>query len=160
MKNLLVKYILREDNHVDPNFTYLTYGDSGNKAIQIQKTIKPGSYVFFHTSYNGKAYITAYFYVERVLNKDDNPAEIAALITDSKVDEVIILGSRERSKILTYPLPFDQSLAEELTSLKIGEDKFTGNLSELQTISNSTRTHRRLSNPDVELLLEKCINRG
>lgn len=35
MNNLLVKYILREDNHVDPNFTYLTYGDSGNKAIQI-----------------------------------------------------------------------------------------------------------------------------
>lgn len=98
--------------------------------------------------------------MERVLNKNDNPAEIATLITDSKVDEVIILGSRERSKILTYPLPFDQSLAEELTSLKIGEDKFTGNLSELQTISNSTRSHRRLSNPDVELLLEKCINRG
>lgn len=160
MKNLLIKYILREDNHVDPNFTYLTYGDSGNRAIQIQKTIKPGSFVFFHTSYNGKAYITAYFYVERVLKKDDNPAEIAALNTDSKVDEVIILGSRERSKILTYPLPFDQTLAEQLTSLKIGEEKFTGNLSELQTISNSTRSHRILSNTDVELLLEKCLNRG
>jgi hypothetical protein len=160
MNNLLVKYILREDNHVDPNFTYLTYGDSGNKGIQIQKTVKPGSYVFFHTSYNGKAYITAYFYIERILNKNDNPAEIAALKTDSKADEVIILGSRERSKILTYPLPFDQALAEQLTSLKISEVKFTGNRSELQTISNSTRSHRRLSNVDVELLLGKCLNRG
>lgn len=123
MKNLLVKYIFREDNHVDPNFTYLTYGDSGNKAIQISKTVVPGSYVFFHTSYNGKAYITAYFFVERILNKDDSQAEIAALKTDSKVDEIIILGSREKSKILTYPLPFDRNLAKKITSLKIGEDK-------------------------------------
>lgn len=160
MKNLLVKYILREDNHVDPNFTYLTYGDSGKKATQILKIVEPGSYVFFHTSYNGKAYITAYFYVERVLNKNDNPAEIAMLITDSREDEVIILGSRERSKILTYPLPFNQTLAEKLTSLKIGEEKFIGNLSELQAISNSTRSHRKLSRTDVELLLEKCLNRG
>jgi hypothetical protein len=160
MKNLLVKYILREDNHVDPNFTYLTYGDSGNRGIQIIKNVEPDSYVFFHTSYNGKGYITAYFYVERVLTKNDNPAEIATLSTDSKVDEVIILGSRERSKILTYPLPFDQALAEELFSLKIAEDRFGRNQTEIQTISNATRSHRVLSKGDVELLLKKCLNRG
>lgn len=30
MSNLIIKYIFREDKHVDPNFTYLTYGKSGN----------------------------------------------------------------------------------------------------------------------------------
>ena len=35
MKSLLIKYIFREDNHVDPNFTHLTYGDSGQRGEQI-----------------------------------------------------------------------------------------------------------------------------
>ncbi|MEH7226661.1 hypothetical protein V7112_22925 [Bacillus sp. JJ1566] len=160
MKNLLIKYIFRGDNHVDPNFTFLTYGDSGSRASQISNTVESGSYVFFHTSFDRKAYITAYFYVERILNKNDNPAEIATLNTDSKADDVIILGSRERSKILTFPLPFDRTLAEQLTSLKIGEDRFKGNLTELQVISNSTRSHRRLSNTDTDFLLKQCLNRG
>jgi hypothetical protein len=160
MGNLLIKYIFREDNHVDPNFTYLTYGDSGSRGSQISSTISPGSYVFFHTSYNGKGYITAYFYVERVLTKEENDAEIASLLTDSKVDDVVILGSRERSKILTYPLPFDRNLAVELTSLGIESARFDNGQSELQTISNATRTHRELSDVDVEILLNKCLNLG
>lgn len=160
MGNLLVKYIFREDNHVDPNFTYLTYGDSGNRGVQIMNTISSGDYMFFHTSFNGKAYITAYYYVEKVLNRDENEAEITCLKTDSRVDDVVILGSRERSKILTYPLPFERQLAEELISLGIDSSRFNTGQSELQTISNSTRTHRDLSNTDVELLLRKCSRLG
>jgi hypothetical protein len=160
MKHLLIKYIFREDNHVDPNFTYLTYGDSGNKGIQIQNTITPGSYVFFHTSLDGKAYITGYFYVEKILTKEEHPAEIATLTTHSKYDDVIILGSRERSKILSYPLRFNKPLALQLKSLKINDDRFNDNTSELATISSATRSHRWLSDQDVELLLSKCLYRG
>ncbi|WP_080848630.1 hypothetical protein [Cytobacillus gottheilii] len=160
MANLLIKYISREDNHVDPNFTYLTYGDSGTRGSQIINSVLPSSYVFFHTSFNGKGYITAYFYVERILTRGENGAEIASLVTDSKVDDVVILGSRERSKILTYPLPFERGLAVELTSLGIDSTRFDSGQSELQTISNATRTHRELSAVDVELLLNKCLNLG
>jgi hypothetical protein len=160
MSHLFIKYIFREDKHVDPNFTYLTYGDSGNKGIQIQKTLIPGSYVFFHTSFDGKAYITGYFYVEKILSKDEQPAEIATLSTNSKYDDVIILGNRDRSKILSYPLRFDKVLALELKSLNIEEDRFNDQTSELATISSATRTHRKLSNQDVELLLAKCMYRG
>jgi hypothetical protein len=160
MNHLLIKYIFREDNHVDPNFTYLTYGDSGNKGTQIQKTLIPGSYVFFHTSFEGKAYITGYFYVEKILSKDEHPVEIATLSTHSKYDDVIILGNRERSKILSYPLRFDKELALQLKSLKMAEDRFKDNTSELATISSATRSHRGLSDQDVERLLAKCMYRG
>jgi hypothetical protein len=160
MNHLLIKYIFREDNHVDPNFTYLTYGDSGNKGIQIQNTLVPGSFVFFHTSFDGKAYITGYFYVEKILSKYEHPAEIATLSTHSKYDDVIILGNRERSKILSYPLRFDKALALQLKSLKMDEDRFNDNTSELATISSATRSHRGLSDQDVERLLAKCLYRG
>lgn len=36
MNNLLMKNILREDNHFDPNFTYLKFCYSGKKAKYIQ----------------------------------------------------------------------------------------------------------------------------
>lgn len=160
MRNLLVKYILREDGHIDPNFTYLTYGDSGNKGKQILNNVEPGSYVFFHTSYNGKGYITAYFYVEHVLTQDKNNSQISALITDSKIDDVVIIGSRDRSKILTYPLPFDQNLVEQLPSLDIKVERFKSEQTELKIISDATRTHRVLSGKDLEVLLSKCLNRG
>lgn len=160
MKSLLVKYILREDKHVDPNFTYLTYGDSGQKGTQIVNNIEAGSYVFFHTSYNGKAYITAYFYIEKVLTKENNPAEINSLHTDSKVDEVVILGNRDRSKILTYPLPFDKDLATKLKTLNIEEDRFNSEQTELKVISDATRTHRVLFEEEVEYLLGECLDRG
>jgi hypothetical protein len=160
MNHLLIKYIFREDNHVDPNFTYLTYGDSGNKGTQIQKTLIPGSYVIFHTSFDGKAYITGYFYVEKILSKDEHLSEIAKLSTHSKYDDVIILGNRERSKILTYPLRFDKALVVKLKSLNIDKYRFNDHTSELATISSATRSHRKLSNQDVELLIEKCMYRG
>lgn len=162
MGNLLIKYIYREDNHVDPNFTYLTYGDSDKTKVGlIQNCVEPGSYVFFHTSYNNKAYITAYFYVERVLTKERHQPEIHCLRTDSSVDEVVILGSRERSKILTYPLPFDKNAVDNLESLNIDWSKVeNGEQTELQTISNSTRMHRQLRDQEVQWLLNVCRNRG
>ncbi|MEZ2661481.1 hypothetical protein [Aneurinibacillus aneurinilyticus] len=162
MDHLLIKYILREDNHVDPNFTYLTYGDSNTRKVtQIKNTLQCGSYVFFHTSYNQQEYITAYFYVEKILTKDEHSSEINSLNTDSKVDDIVIIGSRERSKILTYPLPFDKNVIENLKSLDIDWGKVKrGEQSELKTISDSTRSHRKLTEAEKEWLINKCHNRG
>jgi hypothetical protein len=39
MKHLPIKYISRKDKHVDPNFTYLTYGD-GSRGVQIRNTLQ------------------------------------------------------------------------------------------------------------------------
>jgi hypothetical protein len=161
MKHLLIKYISRKDNHVDPNFTYLTYGDSGKRGVQIKKALTPGSFVFFHTSFEDKEYITAFFYVEKILTKDENHVEIDCLKSDSRTDEVIILGNRDRSKILTCPLAFDKQVVENLKSLNINWAKVeAGEQSALKTISDSTRTHRELTHSEIEWLLSECIHRG
>lgn len=34
--------------HLDPDFDHLTYGDSGQKAQQIQETLRPGDYAVFY----------------------------------------------------------------------------------------------------------------
>ncbi|MBW7453309.1 hypothetical protein ACFOLF_06200 [Paenibacillus sepulcri] len=163
MKHLLIKYVQPEDinNHVDPNFTYLTYGDSGSRGAILRNKIEIGSYIFFHTSYNQKEYLTAYFYVEKLLTKEKNQAEIANLIADSKNDDVVIIGNREHSKILSYPLPFDKRIVIKLKSLNIDFGKVErGEQSELKTISDSTRTHRELSEEEVDWLISECSNRG
>lgn len=69
-------------------------------------------------------------------------------------------SSRDRSKVLTYPLPFNVNLAAKLPSLKIDKEKFTTEQTELQVISSATRTHRVLSEQDVEYLLRECLNIG
>ncbi|MFG1735352.1 hypothetical protein [Paenibacillus sp. 843] len=161
MRHLLIKYISREDNHVDPNFTWLTYGDSGNKGVQIKNTLTPGSYVFFHTSYANSAYITAYFYVEKILTKGDNRQEIECLKADSRFDEVVIIGSRTHSKILTFPISFDKKVVDKLRSLNINWNWVESNQqTELKTISDSTRSHREISDEEVEWLLSQCKCRG
>ncbi|WP_427036600.1 hypothetical protein [Cytobacillus pseudoceanisediminis] len=162
MKHLLIKYIHREDNHVDPNFTFLTYGDSDiRKVAQIKNTLQPGSFVFFHTSYNKKEYITAYFYLEKILIKEKHPAEINNLKTDSSVDDIVIIGSREHSKILTYPLPFDKKVVDNLQSLNIDWGKVErGEQTELKTISDATRNHRELTEVEKEWLVKECLFRG
>lgn len=90
-----------------------------------------------------------------------NAEEIRSLITDSSNDEIVILGSRERSKIFTHPLPFDKKVVENLQSLSIDWGIVErGEQSELKTISNSTRTHRELLSSEVKWLLGQCSNRG
>ncbi|WP_258297706.1 hypothetical protein [Paenibacillus peoriae] len=164
MGSLLIKYKQPKEikNHVDPNFTFLTYGDSDSTKIQtIKRSISAGSHVFFHTSYKDQAFITAYYYVERVLTKVENANELDCLRTDSRHDEIVILGSRERSKILTFPLPFDKRVVDNLPSLNIDWSHVTsGRQSELKTISDPTRAHRELSAAEVDWLLGECKYRG
>lgn len=159
MNHLLVKYIYREGKLADPSFTHLTYGDT-DKANQLIKA-QPGSYVFFHTSYDGKPYITAYFYVERVLTKEKNQTEISLLPTGACEDSVVIFGSRMKSKILTIPLLFDEKVLKHLPSLDIDTSDYSqGSRSWLATLSSPTRQHRPLRDGEVEWLLEKCRFRG
>lgn len=161
-KNILIKYTHRGKGHVDPNFTHLVYGDSGKRAVRLRNIVSEGSLVFFHTSIGGNDYITGYFQTEKVLNRGQDDLEIDQLPSDidAKVDEILIIGKREGSKILTSPLLFDKKLAMQLTSLGITEAHFEGSVSELSALTSATREHRELSTIDAEILKQKCVGRG
>lgn len=166
MEHLLITYSsdCAKNGHIDPNFTQLIYGDSSIEGNVIKKHLEPGSYVFFNTNINGERYITAYFYAERILNINDNKVEIDALSCSAKEDEVVIIGSRLFSKILTIPLKLDKELLMDLKSFNIDNnyfiDKKVAGYSELQAISHKTYNNKLLSDEDKDLLLEKCKNRG
>ena len=166
MEHLLITYSsdCAKNGHIDPNFTKLIYGDSKHEGNVIKNHLQPGSYVFYNTNINGSRYITAYFYVEKILNENDNKAEIDALNCSANEDEVVIIGSRLFSKILTLPLKLDKQLLVDLKSFKIDNDYFQDKASngykELQAISHKTYNNKLLSDGDKDLLLEKCKNRG
>lgn len=159
-KHILIKYV-QMDKHVDPNFTYLAYGDSNKRGTRLDNIVSIGSYAFFHTSIGSSEYLTGYFKIEKILHKGKDDIEIETLPFDAKVDDIIIIGSRADSKILTLPLLFDKKLAVEVTSLGVTSQRFTEtDASELSVISNATREHRELSQFDTEFLIRKCEGRG
>lgn len=166
MKHLLVVYSsdCAKNGHVDPDFTSLVYGDSNGNGKIILNNLQAGSYVFFHTNIGGEKYITAYFYVEKILDKVNNKFEIEGLKSDAKSDDVIIMGSRVHSKILTIPLKLDRALLLELESFNLDEsyfnEKINNGYSELEAISHKTFNFKLLSEKDKENLFEKCLNRG
>lgn len=158
--NLLIKYVLREDGHIDPNFTMLVYGDSGSRAQRLKNTLRIGSHVFFHTKIGTGDYVTAYFWVSCILERGLHDKEIQALGCDAAVDDIVILGDRNKSKILTAPLQLDKKLILQLGSLDVPEERFETGRTELSVVASATREHRELSNTDVQLLLKCCKNRG
>jgi len=161
--NLLIPYV-HLYNHPDPLFEEFTYGDGGTRARKLKKDLKKGDYVFFHTSINGKKYITAYYVVERVLDtveaakdrnitsKYKNPhlKDLKSGKIPPNEDNVILFGDPITSRILKRPLLFNKSLAETL-SLGI---KFPKEKTETQTIGSATRAWRRLKDTDVKILLD------
>ena len=159
-KGILIKYIHRED-HIDPNYTHLVYGDSDKRAARLKNIVDKDSTIFFQTTIDGKAYITGCFVVEKILKAGEDDEEIKTLDCDAKYDSLIVIGSRKESKILTSPLCLDKKLVNELKSLEITEDRFTNsNSTELSVISSATREHRVLSEMDVKILKDKCKLRG
>lgn len=167
-QHLLITYIYNED-HVDPSFTKLTYGDEFPKASRLENLVVDedgqGSYIFFHTTISDSRYITAYFYVKQILVKGVDDDEIHKLgsytnINGVIVDDVIVVADRDKSKILTTPLLFDKKLALELHSLGFTDVEFQKGLSQLKTISDKTRYPRFLFNNDVSLLISKCDKKG
>lgn len=102
-KGVLIKYKHRGEGHVDPDFNYLVYGDTGIRATRLRNIVSVDSFIFFHTSISQNDYITGYFQVEKILEKGHDDQEIKNLPCDAKVDDIIIIGKREASKILTSP---------------------------------------------------------
>ena len=166
MEHILITYSAEcaGKGHVDPNFTQLAYGNNDRNGDIVKKHIKPGSYIFFNARIDQKRYITAYFEVEKILVKGQQDSEISALQCDARVDEVIIIGDRNRSKILTAPLLLDRELIGKLTSY--GADgayfntKLAAGCSELEAIKDKTLNPKIITEQEKELLIDLCMNRG
>jgi len=170
--HLLIPYVYLYD-HDDPLFEEFTYGDVGWRARKLKNELKRGEYVFFHTSYGGKKYITAYYVTDRALDtteaskdrnihsKYENPhiLEFQAGERTDEDDDVILFGDPITSKELERPLVFDKNLAGKL-SLDI---EFPKGRTETQAIGSATRAWRELTDKDVDTLLkaiEKCEKEG
>lgn len=163
MNHLIVTYSLEcaEKGHIDPNFTMLTYGDSDIKGKKIQDNLEVGSYIFFNTRIGDSRYITGYYYVEKILSKyKGQENEINNLNCHAKYDDVVVIGSRDKSKILTCPLLLDKSLVKRLESFDADENYFASKKSDLEAIKDKTLNHRILSEEDKEVLMNLCKNRG
>lgn len=166
--NLLVPYI-NILGHEDPLFKEYTYGDAGSRARKLKTCLNRGDYVFFHHTYMGKKYITAYYVVDRVISVQDiiqdknllakyrNPHIIEYLSgkTKDKRDNVVLFGDPILSKILEKPLLFNRALAQRL-SLNI---PFSIIRTDTQSIGSATRNWRNLTNDDVNTLLD-AINKN
>lgn len=150
--------------HVDPNFTQLVYGDSNHRGNIIKNHLNGGSYIFFNARIGNKRYITAYFYVEKVLLKGVHDAEIDCLNCSAKEDDVIVVGSRLFSKILTIPLDFDRNLIGKIKSYGADdsyfESKQSAGIQELEAIKDKTLNPKMITEEEKEMLIELCKNRG
>ncbi|MCX7425868.1 MAG: endonuclease NucS [Planctomycetia bacterium] len=160
--NLLIPYI-RLPDHNDPLFQEFTYGDRDQRARRL-RDLKAGDHIFFHTTIGGKKCITACYTVARVMDTRDvvkdpnlvskykNP-HIARWIESNQSpaqDDTMVFGDPITSRILVKPLPFDKKLASGL-SLNI---PFPEGRSENQAVGSATRSWRKLTAKDVEVLQE------
>lgn len=163
--NLLVTYKPLH-NHLDPDFSEYSYGESGARARNMKKDLRLGDYVFFHTTINFERFITAYYVVDRVLDttiacqdkaivtKYNNPHIVEHLAgkrpLKRKDDDVVLFGDSIRSYELEKHLPFNKALAKRL-SLNI---QFNSDRSENQIITSATRAHRQLTDKDKNILIK------
>lgn len=162
MEHMIVTYSIKcaENGHIDPNFTQLVYGSSGKNGNSLQRHIKQGSYIFFNTRIGDKRYVTAYFYIEKILTRNTNINEIKVLNCDAKDDDIIFIGSRNFSKILTIPLLLDKDLLLKLKSYKATEEYFETKSSELEAIKDKTLNPTVITEEEKELLLQLCEKLG
>lgn len=166
MEHILITYSAEcaAEGHVDPNFTQLVYGNSGKNGDILKKHIKAGSFIFFNAKIGGSRYITAYFEVEKVLIKGTHDSEINALQCDATVDQVVLIGDRCRSKILTAPLLLDTELLGKLHSYGADDNYFNKKImlgcSELEAIKDKTLNPKVITEQEKELLINLCMKRG
>lgn len=162
MEHMVVTYSAEcaEGGHIDPNFTQLVYGNSGKNGNSLKKHIKEGSYIFFNARIGDRRYITAYFYIEKVLLKGTNDNEINALNCSAKDDLVVFIGNRNFSKVLTIPLLLDKDLLLKLKSYKATEDYFKTKSSELEAIKDKTLNPTVITEGEKELLINLCRDKG
>ena len=160
--HLLIPYIYLR-NEEDPNFHEFTYGDINWRGRKLQRDVKPGEYIFFHTSIGGKKYITAYFVVDRVFptseacrnkminDKFNNPHMVKWRTGSRSENDVIVFGDPITSRLLDKPLLFDRRLSRKL-SFCIA---FPKGRTETQAIGSATRQWRKLFDRDIAILLSE-----
>lgn len=171
MNHLIISYSQEcaFNGHIDPNFTKLVYGDSlgqGGRGNVINEYIMPGSFIFFNTRIENTdyRYITAYYYVEKILRRCENDKEIEMLNCSASNDDIIVIGNRYFSKILTIPLLFNKTLIQKIPSFNATdeyfEEKEQNGRSELQAIADKTLHPHRIDDNEKEILLKECEKRG
>ncbi|OIJ20768.1 hypothetical protein BKP45_08185 [Anaerobacillus alkalidiazotrophicus] len=69
MASYLIGYIdpRRNEGHEDPYFSEYTYGDFKLNGKKLRENVKPGDFLFFHTTMRKKRYLTSFYEVEIVL---------------------------------------------------------------------------------------------
>ncbi|GAK03136.1 hypothetical protein JCM19037_1431 [Geomicrobium sp. JCM 19037] len=158
--NIFIKYKELE-KHADPDFTHLTYGDADNlRGANTKKNAKIGSYAFFHTSIGDQEYITAYYLIDKILERGADGKRIDQLNSAAKVDHIVLVGDRNKSKILSTPLALDRKLIKDLPSLGITENYLDNSKTELFGISSKTRNHRTISDKEANHIIQLCKNKG
>jgi len=190
-KNMLYRYLIddvkRKQNwiHPDPLFQELTYGEGGRFSTMVRNNIHYGSHIFFHSTIEGQRYITAHYFVSKVVEGYDarhNPEirkqyqnvhihpekypewwpnyDVNEEIKDNSND-IIVFGDPEKSfGELKNPLKFDRDLAEkmEFENNRINlkiVDKNGKVWSDGECISSCTHVPRYMTMNDVILLIEK-----
>lgn len=140
--------------HKDPDFKELAYGDSGPRGENLKNKLTKDSYIFLHTKIGSQKYITCYLVVERILPGAEAQRD-PSISCDGQYDDWLFLGNKQHSKRLRKPIPFNKQLAQKL-SLEIDfSDSDSGTRSELQVVASATRSHRPLSDQDVDILLKE-----
>jgi hypothetical protein len=166
-KHILCVYKQLE-NHPDPLFDELTYGECSHRSPMIRNNVKKGSHYFFHTTIEGQRYITAHYFVSDIMDGYDarhdpivrakyNNVHIhpekypswwggvydANEETRSNSGDILVFGDEHKSLgKLEKPILFDRKLAEKL--------EFEGNSIIFDTIDKNG--HNRTIN--------ECISSG
>ncbi|MGG3507978.1 endonuclease NucS domain-containing protein [Paenibacillus lautus] len=165
--NFLIGYLDAERNngHEDPMLNEFTYGESSNNTTNLLNVSK-GDYLFFHKTIHEKRYITAYYYVEKVMSvkvaqhnsliihKFNNPhlKKATNLLTNN---ECIAFGNPIFSKKLDVPLEITPQLLSKLSK----PANLNSNQPPLAAISSALRTWKQLNSNDITLLMDE-INRN
>ena len=160
--NFLIGYLDAERNygHEDPMLNEFTYGVSSNNAANLLNVSK-GDYLFFHKTIHEKRYITAYYYVEKVMlvnvaqqdylikSKFNNPhlKKNNNILTNN---ECIAFGNPIFSRKLDVPLEITPELLSKLSK----PANLNPNQSPLSAISSALRTWKQLDSNDVSFLLD------
>jgi hypothetical protein len=189
-KNMLYRYIddaNKNWDHPDPLFEELTYGEGGggNFRTMVRNSVRKGSHIFFHTTIEGQRYITAHYFVSKIvegydarhddkirsnylnvhIHPENYPEWWPNYAIDKEIksdrDDILIFGDSEKSLgKLVNPLKFDRGLAEKLkfetNQIKFEiVDKNRKVMNDSECITSCTHVPRYITKNDVIFLIEK-----
>ena len=162
--------------HIDPLLDEFTYGDSGREAKWILENIRIGDVIFFHVTMKGSRYVTSMYVVDKITKGEDarrDPSIVDryrnAHIGDNEfkgyAEDVVLFGNPDLSKIFHPPILLDRKLAERLAFDPPNPiefnivDKKGRHLSDLECIASATRTARKLTREDTEIILKESVRK-